>query len=183
MEPILFLKGVHVDECKSIEDIFTDGLISNIKNEQPIPIQQIFDRLPSKFFNLDSWPKQTNLVCWWCSNSFNNQPVFIPQYFPPNIEKNGIPVYGNFCSFNCATSFVSIDPLFKNREWEGHEMLRILYRIFNQKIIKTIIPAPYPIMMMRYGGTMTESEYKALIKDLDDAYLRDIEHSSVKSVS
>jgi hypothetical protein len=46
-------------------------------------------------------PKCTDFKCWWCSETFDNLPAYIVQFY-----RNGIYyVFGNFCGFNCALKY------------------------------------------------------------------------------
>ena len=56
------------------------------------------------FTSFGSWPKQTNIKCWWCRHKFETVPV--PLVKDKNKENNIYNVYGCFCSFNCALGYL-----------------------------------------------------------------------------
>jgi hypothetical protein len=46
-------------------------------------------------------PQPTSIKCWWCDDTFTNLPAYIVNFY-----KDGkYYVFGNFCSFNCATKY------------------------------------------------------------------------------
>ena len=86
-----------------------------------------------------------NLSCWWCSNKFNNYPVYLPE----NKFNNSFNVYGYFCSFNCAMAY-NID-LDDYKVWERSNLLNQIYYQLNNKYIE-IKPAPCKYCLDIYGG-------------------------------
>lgn len=54
-----------------------------------------------------SWPRTSNLLCWWCSHSFNHVPAYLPvKGFLDRSSGQGNFVFtGNFCSWNCVKRY------------------------------------------------------------------------------
>lgn len=77
---ILFLRGVFKTECRRMEDMFQDRLMTENTVTQEV---KIYDKLPVKFTTLTQWPKSTNLACWWCHRTHKNRPWFEPQSIEP----------------------------------------------------------------------------------------------------
>ena len=180
---ILFLQGVFKKDCKRIEDIFHDKLLD--KNNK-IEEKKVYDKIPVLFTNINTWPKTTNLNCWYCSRNFKNRPWFEPQSIEPAtetiIEKtNNYTIYNNkkivlgvkgiFCSCNCVYSYIMLYCRDISDKLNKIMMLKILYEIFNEgKSIVDIKPAPHFTEMQKFGGNITESEYQRLIESLDSNY-------------
>ena len=61
-------------------------------------------------------PNKTNISCWWCAHEFDN----IPCYIPIKIVNDTYYVHGNFCTYNCALSYM-------NNEYENRHESRTLY--------------------------------------------------------
>lgn len=54
-----------------------------------------------------AWPQRSDLLCWWCSHTFDNVPAFLPVSVSMDAEKGvGKVVFvGNFCSWNCVKRY------------------------------------------------------------------------------
>ena len=52
--------------------------------------------------NLTSWPKSTQIHCFWDCHPFNNIPISIPL----KVENGVYHVYGCFCSLECAAAYI-----------------------------------------------------------------------------
>ncbi len=152
-----------MDEMDEIED--DSNIDNNLLNILKVKSGVILDKIPKIFTTLDCWIKHTNLKCWYCSLNFDSIPVFIPI----NVyKKNNIlyqDVHGNFCSFNCAKSYINI--YFANGDtFIYNNNLIKLYKIFNKKNIANIDISPPKFDMEIYGGYLTEDEYKNKISNL-----------------
>ena len=120
------------------------------------------DRMKDKFYSYEEWYNNT-ILCWYCGNNFNNKPIFIPK----RISFTNLDVMGNFCSFSCSCKYI-------NLYYKGNDNLRsnyinnlkYLYKIFNNKEVNIIPESPDKEIMKKYGGFMTENEYKEAIKKL-----------------
>ena len=159
---ILFIKDLFLKDI-SLNNNNRGEIITKIENMK-------YEKLPSIFTDIKYWPKKTNLVCWHCSLSFTDIPVFIPTIIEPVIFKNknnehSITVYGVFCCFGDAFEFV------KNSNWslteriEACNKLKYLYKIFYN--IKYEEKCNYPSIysMIQYGGDLTINQYKKIIND------------------
>ena len=135
-------------------DMYTNNSI-NESNENN-------DRIKDKFHSYEEW-YNNSILCWYCANNFNNKPIFIPK----RISNTNLDVYGNFCSFPCSCKYI-------NLHYKGNDNLRssyinnlkYLYKVFNNKEVNIIPEAPDKEIMKKYGGFMTENEYKEAIKKL-----------------
>jgi hypothetical protein len=112
------------------------------------------------------YPMSTNVACWWCCLPFKEIPCFIPCKYEK--EKDLFYLYGNFCSFNCAASYV----FSKNREdqWEQYSLLNLLYKKIFKKTNVKIQLAPPKECLTYFGGCMTIEEYRNASLRLDRDY-------------
>ena len=165
MKYIICLDGVKKDNSCSIEEMFDKVITENaeINYKEPILIEPEYSAIPNVFKSYDKWPKCTNLKCWYCDFNFNTVPCFIPKY----ITKNSIDVYGNFCSFNCATAYIKQDI---NLNENDLSRLLKLYYIFNNKYVNNIIESPPKTIMKKYGGYLTDKEYLDTLEDLKNKH-------------
>lgn len=110
-----------------------------------------------------SWPKKTNIKCWWCTYNFNTTPCSIPYKY----EDEKFKVFGCFCSFNCALAFIitNID----DRKWEKTELLHLLYRDIYGKY-EQINPAFKKEVLIDYGGKLNIEEFRKLSANQDITY-------------
>lgn len=109
------------------------------------------------FINRDvgKWPRKTDIQCWNCTLNISNPPVGIPIKIDRNSGHRIYITRGCFCSFSCAKAY---DEVFYNGK--NIVLLNQLYRDSGQ--IGKIKSAPNKILMIRYGGTLTDQQYKNL---------------------
>lgn len=161
---LLFVKGVFLKDCIPIDDIFEQQLIESLDVEEFVTS---YKSLPSIFNNLDTWQKTTNLKCWSCDLGFNTVPVFIPKGIDSLPKGNyNITTYGCFCSFNCAAAYNNLHNVKICKNINVRDMLLFLYRVFEQKTPREILPSPSKYVMKHYGGTVDILEFQKKIYEL-----------------
>jgi len=104
-------------------------------------------------------PQKTDMKCWWCSYSFD----CLPSYIPEKYHNNHFYVWGNFCSFNCASAY-NLN-MKDNRMFERGALLKQLYYMINKDKIKSyedidINPTGPKELLVDYGGTLTIDELR-----------------------
>ena len=162
---ILFIKGVFIKDCILIDDIFEKQIIEQLNIENPIIS---YNNFPSIFTNLETWIKKTNIKCWYCDLNFNNMPVFIPKI----IENTGlnadykIITSGCFCSFCCAMSYNNLYFPKICDNINNKDMIKFLYKIFNNTKIKEILPSPSKYIMNQYGGDVDSFIYRNKLNEI-----------------
>ncbi len=182
---VLFIKGVFKRDCatddllekKVLDSIHNEAYINtnvhsvmNDTNEYSYGISEkvTYQKLPSVFESLSTWPTKTNLLCWHCSLSFDTVPIFIPKVIEPIISKTKVHqysmgVYGVFCTFGDAMEFI------KNRNWsivdkiDAMNKLKHLHKVFYNTQYKDIVSYPSIYDMVQYGGDLDIQKYKQLI--------------------
>jgi hypothetical protein len=180
---ILFIKDVFKYHCIN-DDIFEQKILENSNivdmsqsNEQILEYSNnninnnyvVYDKLPTTFEDIKTWPKKTNLVCWNCHLAFEDIPVFIPNVLEPvsnkklyrNSDKHpiSIGVTGVFCAFGCAMNYVETRHYSMVTKTEAICKLKMLHKLFYGKPMKDISHYPPPSLMTRYGGSLSVEEY------------------------
>jgi len=101
-------------------------------------------------------PMQSDAACFWCCHTFTYRPVILP------IRDTGehLLVTGNFCSPECATSYLFDMRQDSHTRWE---QFALLHRIYGEACHGTIYPAPSRNCLTLFGGSLSIQEYRALI--------------------
>ena len=179
VDGILFLQGVFKTDCDKIEDFFHERLLNGTAESK------YYDKIPLTFTSLDTWLKETNLLCWNCNRVPKSRPWFEPQSIDP-ISKGEIGVYvassklirmpgktdycinvkGIFCSCHCVMRYILNNSKNLADRLNKISMLLFLYEIFTGRRVADIEPAPNVVEMVQYGGSLTEMEYQ---KKIDEA--------------
>jgi len=102
-------------------------------------------------------PMKSDTACFWCCHTFTHRPVVLP------IRDTGeyLTVTGNFCSPECATSYLFDMRQDSHTRWE---QLALLYRVYGEACQGKIHPAPARTTLKLFGGTLTIQEYRNLIQ-------------------
>jgi hypothetical protein len=178
---LLFIKGVFKKDCVS-DDIFEKKILERIDSgDQSSPLNGecsgiytnnfiSYEKLPSIFEDINTWQKQTNLLCWNCSLSFTSIPVFIPQAIEPCSHqqmdrKYSIGVHGVFCSFICAKHYVKTRYHTLVDRTETLNKLDLLYKLFYNSKMNDVTDYPLPFQMKQYGGDLSVEEFMVLMEE------------------
>ena len=156
---ILFIRGVFVEDCVPIDQLFEQQLMTGLDNEIVIKPTAQYDKLPSIFYSLEQWPEKIKLHCWYCDRMVNGVPIFVPKYIEPSANGPIMGVDGCYCNFNCAVSGINLYYPDKQTNKSKKDMLKFLYNMFCGKSITEICPAVSKTEMIKYGGDLTEQEY------------------------
>ena len=186
LDGILFLQGVFKKDCKRVEDFFHERLLHDGSAEN-----KIYDKIPLVFTSVDTWVKNTNLLCWVCSRAFKTAPWFEPQSIDPlcrgkigvfldnnqikNIDRNKkycINIKGNFCSPNCVMRNILTNTKDLSERHNKISMLKFVYELFTGIKICNVEPSPLHTDMIQYGGFMTTQEYQKKIEEISNNYLK-----------
>lgn len=103
---------------------------------------------------INEWPQKTNVLCWWCCHPFEKPPAFIPTKFD-SINKR-YKITGNFCTWNCAKSYLFGEKSFQNRQSKHLFTSLLLYL----KIPYNIKPAPPRLTLKTFGGPLSIEEFR-----------------------
>lgn len=159
---ILFLPKIKKEDFISIDDVFENRLLTNANNiDTPyVQIEDSYDKIPTRFYNIAKWISSTNIRCWNCARKFHSVPMFIPSrilYDEEGFEY--MDVIGNFCTINCAYTY-SLKSYKESDAVDCHARLLLLYEmIYKQRILK-IPQSPHKEEMLEFGGELTSEEYE-----------------------
>ena len=101
-------------------------------------------------------PESTTVACFWCCHTFHWRPVVLP------VRDQGeyLQVQGNYCSPECAMSYLFDTNQDSYARWE---QLSLLNRVYS--IDKAIKPAPPRQVLKLFGGPMSIEEYRSMLQD------------------
>jgi hypothetical protein len=105
---------------------------------------------------------KSGCACFWCSESFNTEPIYIPKN--KNNNNNKYYAYGNFCSPECAVGHLMNEKINESEKFERYHLINYIYgKIFNYT--KNIKPAPNPHYVLdKFMGNLTIEEYRKLFE-------------------
>jgi hypothetical protein len=99
-------------------------------------------------------------ACFWCTYNFDNQTILIPKYE----IKNTYFCYGNFCSPECACSYLMNENIESSQKFERYYMLNNIYgKIYNYEKNIKLAPSPY-FTLEKFYGNLNIQEYRKLLK-------------------
>jgi len=106
---------------------------------------------------IKSIPQTSDVACFWCCHTFINRPVILP------IRDTGeyMQVTGNFCCPECATAYLFDMRQDSHTRWE---QFALLYRVYGEACQGKIHPAPIRNILKIFGGNLTITEYRNLIR-------------------
>ena len=111
---------------------------------------------PGKTFPI---PKPTEIHCYWCAHSFENEPCFLPVK-----EESGVySIYGNFCTPQCALASLLNEHLDSHVRWERMALLHRMYRP-KESAGGRLYPAPPRESLIEFGGIYTYEEFRGHIE-------------------
>lgn len=101
-------------------------------------------------------PEQTDAACFWCCHPFEGRPVVLPV----RDEGEYLQVFGNFCSPECAMSYLFDMRQDSHTRWE---QLALLNRVYGDYVGGIVRPAPARSVLKMFGGPMSIEEYRRVI--------------------
>ena len=133
--------------------------IDILKKENGIKDNKVF-KTDVNFYN-ETFKKnidinsESSFACWWCCHKFVGLPIGIPN----KILKGKYQVFGNFCSFNCASAYIH-----ELKDWNISERLSLLHQmyfsIYDVKEYETIKSAPKKEVLQMFGGKLSIQEFR-----------------------
>ncbi len=172
---LMIFRGIKLSMINTIDDDFHQMLIQDTEPNETIINENYlgFDKLPKKFVNIDTWIISTNLHCRYCTLTFDEMPVIIPETI--KIDNKGRKIYPVFericfCDFPCAVGYVKQSNL--SNKTEKLSMLNDLYfQFYGKKPIAIKEPQFSPSCLEMYGGDKTINEYKEIIKNANKSII------------
>ena len=158
---ILFLRGTYINSCDKYQLSDNDDEYDDLKLNEDELID--YNKIPAKYIK-STWPRFTNLKCWYCDLTFNTPPYFIPMGMVRDMSEISMPVLGNFCSPHCAIKEAGKLNLL---EWQIHQLLCIVHKdITNKDLEIPIIESPDKTRMSYYGGDWTSEDYRKAVQNI-----------------
>lgn len=102
-------------------------------------------------------PQTSDVACFWCCHTFTNRPVVLPM----RDTGEHLQVTGNFCSPECACSYLFDMRQDSHTRWE---QLALLYRVYGEACQGKIQPAPARNTLKLFGGSLSITDYRNLIR-------------------
>jgi hypothetical protein len=130
-------------------------------NDNVTDNKNIYKKLQDLSKQLKSNNITKKCACFWCTYDFDNEPIMIPKYELKEVYH----CYGNFCSPECAASFLMNENVDSSKKFERYYLLNNIYcKIYNYE--KNIKCAPSPFYMLeKYYGNLNIQEYRKLLKN------------------
>ena len=131
----------------------------NVVTTQATYRQEISDKIKKLQYELhiNSNSRQSS-CCFWCTEPYNTQPCYIPEY----ILNNKYHVYGSFCTPSCALAFLLNEKINDSLKFERCALINMMYGSILEDQT-TIKPAPNPYYTLsKFMGTLSIDEYRRL---------------------
>lgn len=175
---IMKLKGFHLSDIISVEDIFDQRIMeeADVVEDTHLVISSKnivhYTTNPITFTTLDKWPTKSNCKCWTCDRYFTTRPWFMPTSYVIDIitKKEVFGTEGNFCISNCVQDWINTHHSNDGTYDDKTKMLKMVYKIYHEKIIYKILPSISKTKRKEYCGEygLTEQEYVEKLLELND---------------
>ena len=143
------------DKIKEKIDLLNLSSESEIKTS----VSQHFNKI-----NIYNIKFNENTKCWWCKHCFNTPNISLPEY----LNDNTFHCIGNFCSWECTSSY-NID-LNDNFVWKRESLINLMYQN-TYGVFKTIIPAPSWLILEDFGGNLSINTFREKFNVITSEYL------------
>jgi len=115
-----------------------------------------------------TWPKKTNVCCWWCCHPFENTPCTLPVRY--NEYTKRYTLTGIFCSWNCTRAY----NMEKNDHRSNERSELITFLVKQLSSIKDSIfikKAPPRQSLKMFGGNMNINEFRNSFSSINSYHL------------
>ena len=139
----------YIERLKEYKLLRNKTIKSNTNNYSEILLKE--------FSNINEWPEQTNISCWWCCHSFDSIPCSIPE---KQLDKTFI-VYGIFCSPECCSSYLFNDSSNNTTNKDISKKYSLLNLMYKDIYMGSNIEQSYPReTLKKFGGPLTIEEFR-----------------------
>ncbi|NBR60746.1 hypothetical protein EB118_10905 [bacterium] len=135
---------------------------SDILKEMEMPKnsydESIIHELMSKIHLQTEYPQGT--CCFWCCHAFDWTSFIIPTHY--DFYNNFYTAEGNFCSPECALSYIYAEPKLTNsQKWHRHCLLRSLYsKLYTAR---DLMNAPDRRTLRMFGGSLDIKQFREYV--------------------
>lgn len=98
----------------------------------------------------------SEVCCWWCCHNFEMIPVRLPVSLTNGVYE----VYGHFCSYNCACSYLFSAPEYSDKIWHIYSLLNLMYKKIHGGEARKVRLAPPRQDLKMFGGSMTIEDFR-----------------------
>ena len=142
---------------KNIEDSENNKIIE----EKKISSKSLSRKIQELTYNFKHNKVNPKSACFWCTCSFDNEPIFIPKH---KINET-IYCYGHFCSPECAASYLMNENIDSSNKFERYYLLNNIYsKIYDYKKNIKLAPNPY-YTLDKFYGNLTIEEYRQFLQN------------------
>ncbi len=221
---ILFLPGVFLKDCPEPEDSSEeivelessddlDAIATDVSQIEAAfcakKVIKKYDTIPSQFTTLDKWPKQTNLLCWYCDFPFTGMPWPVVSGCSKTLVSEDSDVtdisdaslltsssafteilildtHGNFCQKGCAMAYIDkvTDPVIHNK-YECRQLLILFNELVTKERVNYIPLSDAKTDMQKYCGPhgKTDEQYRNENNLKSAKFANAVEKSSLSAVT
>jgi len=141
-----------------IHEIIEPTTVVALKNKLN-QLKELNKKIKHLDFILSSNIEMKSSACFWCTETFSNDPVFIPKHK----YEDTFHVYGNFCSLECAAAHLLKSSNYQSIIMEQYSLLHSLYLNCQPNSIQCIKPAPEPRYMLdKFLGNLSIDDYRSI---------------------
>lgn len=98
-------------------------------------------------------------ACFWCCHTFNWVPCVLPISY--DVYNNIYSCEGNYCSPECALSYLYESKIPDSTKWNRHALLNHMYSELYKT--RTLSPAPPRSLLRLFGGPLDIEQYRDYI--------------------
>ena len=98
-------------------------------------------------------------ACFWCCHTFNWVPCVLPISY--DVYNNIYSCEGNYCSPECALSYLYESKIPDSTKWNRHALLNHMYAELYKT--RTLSPAPPRSLLRLFGGPLDIEQYRDYI--------------------
>ena len=98
-------------------------------------------------------------ACFWCCHTFNWTPCVLPISY--DVYNNIYSCEGNYCSPECALSYLYESKIPDSTKWNRHALLNHMYSELYKT--RTLSPAPPRSLLRLFGGPLDIEQYRDYI--------------------
>jgi len=142
---------VTTSSATATNPVITDSVVPDYYKKATLLVQY------EKTEEIKALPDRVDAACFWCCHIFDHKPIVLP------IRDQGdyIQVQGNYCSPECAMSYLFDMQQDSYARWE---QLSLLNRLYGQAVGGPIKPAPPRTVLKLFGGPMSIQEYRNIVR-------------------
>jgi len=142
---------VTTSSATATNPVITDSVVPDYYKKATLLVQY------EKTEEIKALPDRVDAACFWCCHIFDHKPIVLP------IRDQGdyIQVQGNYCSPECAMSYLFDIQQDSYARWE---QLSLLNRLYGQAVGGPIKPAPPRTVLKLFGGPMSIQEYRNIVR-------------------